>query len=130
MKITAIESSVVSLPFDMGGPHARFDGQVWDHLEILLVKVETDDGLVGWGEAFGHAAIPSTRAAIDTIIAPLMIGRDAAVRVRFAFHSVQSFKDFDEKLWTSPGNSEASYWIGPHDGLLHKPGSNWGLLAW
>jgi D-galactarolactone cycloisomerase len=78
MRITAIETSVVSLPFDMGGPHTRFAGQLWDHLEILLVKVETDDGLAGWGEAFGHAAIPSTRAAIDTIIAPLMIGRDVS----------------------------------------------------
>lgn len=77
MKITAIETSIVALPFDMGGPHTFFAGQLWDHLEILLVKVETDDGLVGWGEAFGHAAIPSTKAAIDTIIAPLMVGRDA-----------------------------------------------------
>ncbi len=77
MKITAIESSVISLPFTMGGPHARFAGQLWDHLEILLVKVETEDGLVGWGEAFGHAAIASTRAALDSIVAPLVLGRDA-----------------------------------------------------
>ncbi len=26
-------------------------------MEILLVRVETEDGFVGWGEAFGHAAI-------------------------------------------------------------------------
>jgi L-alanine-DL-glutamate epimerase-like enolase superfamily enzyme len=32
---------------------------------MLLVKVESEDGLVGWGEAFGHAAIASTKAAID-----------------------------------------------------------------
>nr|HEV8010071.1 mandelate racemase/muconate lactonizing enzyme family protein [Bradyrhizobium sp.] len=77
MLITAIESLVVALPFDMGGPHPSFAGQPWDHLEILVVKVETDDGLVGWGEAFGHAAIPTTKAALDTIVAPLLIGRDA-----------------------------------------------------
>src|ERR1700734_1897306 len=77
MLITAIESFVVSLPFDMGGPHPLFVGQPWDHLEILVVRVETDDNLVGWGEAFGHAAIPATKAALDTIIAPLLIGRDA-----------------------------------------------------
>ena len=47
MKITAIETSVISLPFTMDGPHNRFAGQLWDHLEILLVKVETEDGLVG-----------------------------------------------------------------------------------
>lgn len=77
MKITAVETSVVALPFTMGGPHNRFAGQLWDHMEILLVRVETEDGLAGWGEAFGHAAIPATRAAIDTILAPLLIGRDA-----------------------------------------------------
>jgi hypothetical protein len=48
----------------MGGPHPLFAGQPWDHLDILVVKVETDDDLVGWGEAFGHTAIP-TRANAD-----------------------------------------------------------------
>ena len=77
MKITAVESCVVSVPYDMGGPWPSFAGKPWTHLEILLVKVETDEGLVGWGEAFGHAAIPSTKAALDSIVAPLVIGRDA-----------------------------------------------------
>lgn len=77
MIITAIETSVVALPFDMGGPHPAFAGRPWNDLEILLVRVETDDGLVGWGEAFGHAAIPATKAALDTIVAPLALGRDA-----------------------------------------------------
>jgi D-galactarolactone cycloisomerase len=77
MRITAIETSIVSLPFTMGGPRPLFAGRPWDGLEILLVKVETEDGLVGWGEAFGHAAIPATKAALDTIVAPLAIGRDA-----------------------------------------------------
>ncbi len=77
MQIVAVETSIVSLPFDMGGPHPLFAGQPWEYLEILLVKVETDDGLVGWGEAFGHAAIAATRAALDTIVAPLMVGREA-----------------------------------------------------
>ncbi len=76
MKIKSIESSVIGLPFDMGGPKPPFAGRPWDRLEILLVRVETDDGMVGWGEAFGHAAIPATRAALDTTVAPLAIGRD------------------------------------------------------
>jgi D-galactarolactone cycloisomerase len=78
MKISAIETSVVALPFSMGGPHPSFAGQPWTEMEILLVRLETEDGLVGWGEAFGHAAIPTTRAAIDSILAPLLIGRDAS----------------------------------------------------
>ena len=78
MRIAAIETSVVSLPFTMGGPHPLFAGRLWDRMEILLVKVETEDGLVGWGESFGHAAIPATKAALDTVVAPLALGRDAS----------------------------------------------------
>ncbi|MCO6417287.1 mandelate racemase/muconate lactonizing enzyme family protein [Siccirubricoccus sp. KC 17139] len=77
MRITSVETSVVALPFTMGGPHPLFAGRPWDKLEILLVRVETEDGLVGWGEAFGHAAIPATKAALDTTVAPLVLGRDA-----------------------------------------------------
>ena len=61
MRIKSVESTVVALPFDMGGPNPAFAGRPWDHLEILMVRVETEDGFVGWGEAFGHAAIPATR---------------------------------------------------------------------
>jgi D-galactarolactone cycloisomerase len=78
MKIRSVESSVLAIPCDMGGPPPAFAGKPWTHLEILLVRVETEDGLVGWGEAFGHTAIPATRAALDTIVAPLVVGRDAA----------------------------------------------------
>ena len=77
MKITAVESRVVSVPYDMGGPWPSFAGKPWTHLETLLVKIETDEGITGWGEAFGHAAIPATKAALDDIVAPLVIGRDA-----------------------------------------------------
>jgi D-galactarolactone cycloisomerase len=55
------------------------------------VRVETDDGLVGWGESFGHAAILATRAALDTTVAPRVIGRDAddiAALSRTILHAV------------------------------------------
>ena len=52
---------------------ATFAGKAWTHLDILLVRVETDEGLLGWGEAFGHAGIQATRAALDGIVAPLVL---------------------------------------------------------
>jgi len=52
-------------------------GKEWMTLDILLVRIETEDGLVGWGEAFGHGAIPASRAALETLVAPLLVGRDA-----------------------------------------------------
>ena len=48
-----------------------------DHLETVLVSVETDSGLVGWGEAQAPVAPEITRTAIDSLLAPLLIGEDA-----------------------------------------------------
>jgi D-galactarolactone cycloisomerase len=116
VRIIAIETSVVSLPFTMGGPYQLFAGQLWNRMEILLVKVETEDGLVGWGEAFGHAAIPATKAAIDSILAPLLLGQDAADlnalsrRMLHAVHLlgrngpfVYGFAGIDIALWDLAG---------------------------
>jgi len=77
MKITSLSSELVRLPFTHAGPPTGFGGRVWTTLDTLLVKVETDTGLVGWGEAFGYNVIPATRAALIEQVAPLAIGRDA-----------------------------------------------------
>jgi L-alanine-DL-glutamate epimerase-like enolase superfamily enzyme len=45
--------------------------------DSLLVKVTTDQGLVGWGEAFGFRVVASAKLAVDQLVAPLCTGRDA-----------------------------------------------------
>jgi len=77
MKIANIETIVVRIPFSHGGPPTGFGGTVWNTLPYLLVKVETDDGITGWGEAFGYNCIPATKAFIDSTVKPLAIGKDA-----------------------------------------------------
>jgi L-alanine-DL-glutamate epimerase-like enolase superfamily enzyme len=52
-------------------------GRARTSIDMLLVRVDTDDGVTGWGEAFGHRIFPATRAAIDTLLGPLCVGRDA-----------------------------------------------------
>ena len=37
----------------------------------------TDQGLEGWGEAFGFRAVRSAKLAVEALIAPLCIGKDA-----------------------------------------------------
>ena len=32
----------------------------------VFVRIETDAGITGWGEAFGYNAIPATKTAIET----------------------------------------------------------------
>jgi D-galactarolactone cycloisomerase len=46
----------------------------YDTRSALIVEVETDEGITGFGEAFGPAV--ATRAIVDTILAPLITGMD------------------------------------------------------
>ena len=49
--------------------------QAWyDRRGAMLVEIETESGIVGWGEAFGPARIS---AAVVQHLAPLLVGRDA-----------------------------------------------------
>jgi L-alanine-DL-glutamate epimerase-like enolase superfamily enzyme len=78
MKIQTIKTILLSLPYTAGGSKdaEAWGGTAWRTADALLVKVTTDEGLIGWGEAFGYNAIPATRAAIENMLAPMCVGRD------------------------------------------------------
>jgi len=76
MKIVAIATILVHLPYAYDGPRHSVGGKDWTTMDTLLVRVDTDAGITGWGEAFGHGANPTTKAALDTLVAPLLIGAD------------------------------------------------------
>jgi D-galactarolactone cycloisomerase len=78
MKITSVRAQIVRLPYANDGGKREIAGRLATTLDVLLVRLDTDDGLTGWGEAFGHAVIPATRSALETLVAPLLLGRDAA----------------------------------------------------
>lgn len=44
----------------------------------LLVKVTGESGKIGWGECYGIVAPEATKAIIDDVLAPVIIGRDPA----------------------------------------------------
>jgi len=80
MIVTEIETVVLRIPVKSG---SRTDAAAWGDRNLpaadtLLVRVLTDEGLEGWGEAFGFRGVQPARVAIDQVIAPLCIGRDAA----------------------------------------------------
>lgn len=77
MKITALEPIVLSIPFSHDGPPSGFGGTTWSSANYLLVRIDTDEGLSGYGEAFGYGAIPGTRAILLEMIKPLVIGKQA-----------------------------------------------------
>ena len=75
MKITAIDSFLLVIPYHTeGGVHA-IAGRPAAGLTMLLVRVRTDDGLEGWGEAFGHACAASTQTALTTLVGPPPVTR-------------------------------------------------------
>jgi L-alanine-DL-glutamate epimerase-like enolase superfamily enzyme len=78
MKIAKAESILLSLPFEAGGtPPWSFGGKPANAFDVLLVRLETDSGLVGWGEAFSRGRDLALKQVIDTRLLPLTKGRDA-----------------------------------------------------
>ncbi len=77
MKIVAIETHLIRVPCDIGTAPTAFVGVGWSTVDTLFVRVVTDQGIEGWGEGFGHACCPATRAVVDTQLAPAVLGEDA-----------------------------------------------------
>jgi L-alanine-DL-glutamate epimerase-like enolase superfamily enzyme len=79
MKITKVEPIRIAIPYEHGAPKPGLDGMVGTRTTqgAVYIRVETDEGIVGWGEGFGFAACAVTHAAMTRAVAPLAIGRDA-----------------------------------------------------
>ncbi len=74
MKIAGIETFQLSSPLER--PFGWSQGWI-DSRSVGLVKVTTDDGLVGWGEGCEGAAA----ALVENDFAPMLIGQDPTNRV-------------------------------------------------
>jgi len=76
--ITAVETIRVALPFQTGGPQVgmRKAFNAWTRMESVMVRIQTADGLSGWGEAFGHVVAPASEAILQHLLAPLLLGKD------------------------------------------------------
>ena len=75
MKITAVEPIWLSIPFTDGGRGEGLTPTAWRSLDIVLVRIDTDAGITGWGEAFGYFVAPATAQIITRMIAPVLIGQ-------------------------------------------------------
>ena len=49
---------------------------IWGALNQVIVEIKTDDGLVGWGEAFGYGQALSAAAMVNHTLRPLLMGQD------------------------------------------------------
>ena len=77
LKIERVETTVVRLPYDSGAKQKGWLGRNWGTLDYVLVRIDTDAGITGWGDAFGYGATLATKAVVDHLLAPQLIGKDA-----------------------------------------------------
>jgi D-galactarolactone cycloisomerase len=71
--IKKVTCHVVSAPVER--PFTSSRGWLYKTRGSCIVEIETQDGMVGWGECYGPAHV--SRAFIDTQFGPRIIGRDA-----------------------------------------------------
>ena len=76
MKIVNVETILISLPFDSGGSPG-WEAATWATLDYVMVRIDTDAGISGWGDGFGYGAARATYAFTKHVLAPALIGRDA-----------------------------------------------------
>lgn len=76
MRISQIDIIEAVIPFDDGGSGMGITPGRWDALEMVLVRIETDTGLVGWGDCFAYSCRSAVAAAAKTMVAPLLEGRE------------------------------------------------------
>ncbi len=82
--ITKMAVTIARLPVTSVRSHGI--GDVADAVEIVVLRLETEDGLVGWGEGSPWAVFTGTveanAAALDRYLRPLVVGADPATLPR------------------------------------------------
>lgn len=76
MIITRVEAIHCAVPYGYHRPPESAGTARWPSMDTLLIRIETDEGVEGWGEAFGFISCATTRRAVETLIAPLCTGKD------------------------------------------------------
>jgi D-galactarolactone cycloisomerase len=76
MKIENVETTLIKLPLETGGPD-NWASTSWKTLDYVMVRIDTDQGISGWGDGFGYGAAHATYAYTKHVLAPSLIGRDA-----------------------------------------------------
>jgi L-alanine-DL-glutamate epimerase-like enolase superfamily enzyme len=117
IEIESVEALPLCIPFSHWAPSPMFAGKPRTKIDVLIIKVKTNNGLVGWGEAYG-GTWPATVNAIKTWVAPLSIGQDprdisVAPRLERTLHNLgragptlHAISGLDIALWDLRGKIE------------------------
>jgi L-alanine-DL-glutamate epimerase-like enolase superfamily enzyme len=73
MKVTEVRAIPLAIPLAKSTPPSPWAPGL---ARQILVRVTTDDGLVGWGECFAYGATLAVCNVVDDALAPLVVGQD------------------------------------------------------
>jgi D-galactarolactone cycloisomerase len=95
VKITEISTHVLRVPL---GDRTFYSSQAaFPERNSLLVRIRTDEGLVGWGEGGQYGPPSPVAAVIDDVLAPRLIGRAPDQPVRIWEELYAFSRDFGQK---------------------------------
>jgi D-galactarolactone cycloisomerase len=95
MKIRSISSHLLRVPL---GDKTFYSSQAaFPERNSYLVRVETDAGLVGWGEGGQYGPPEPVAACVDAVLAPRLVGRDPTEPVSVWEELYAFSRDFGQK---------------------------------
>jgi L-alanine-DL-glutamate epimerase-like enolase superfamily enzyme len=75
VKIDAVDAIPLAIPWRATDPPSPWTARLGRQ---ILVRVRTDDGLVGWGEAFALGAPGAVCTVVHEVLRPLLLGEPAS----------------------------------------------------
>jgi len=95
MKITQVRTFVARVPL---GEKRFFSSQcAFPERTSMLVKVETDNGLVGWGEGGQYGPAEPVASCIKHVLSPELLGKDPRDRGKIWSELYALTRDFGQK---------------------------------
>ena len=95
MKIDEITTFILRVP--LGNDKFYSSQAAFPERNSLLVKITTDDGLVGWGEGGQYGPPEPVATCINDVLAPLIVGQRASEPVRIWEKLYAFSRDFGQK---------------------------------
>ena len=75
MKVTEVRAIPLAIPLAPSAPPSPWAPGL---ARQILVRITTDEGLVGWGECFAYGATLAVCNVVDDALAPIVVGQDPA----------------------------------------------------
>lgn len=95
MKISKIDTYILRIPL---GKERFYSSQcAFPERNSLLVRIETDSGLVGWGEGGQYGPAEPVAACVKYVLAPELVGKDARERGKLWNQMYALVRDFGPK---------------------------------